>query len=57
MPMMCHAVVAVAAMSVVGGVSALVTVEDAAKAAAEVVDNWQCRRQLRSVINFSQFFF
>jgi hypothetical protein len=55
--MMCLAVVVMAVMSVVGGVSALATVEKLAMVAAEEVDNGQGDWRLCRVIYFSQLFF
>ncbi len=55
--MMSLAVVAVAVMTVVGGVSTMVMVEEVATAAAEVADDGRGRWRLCSVIYFSPFFF
>jgi hypothetical protein len=55
--MMCLAVVAVAAMLVVGGVSATETVVEVATAAAEEADDGRGGWRLCSVIYFSPIFF
>ncbi len=51
---MCVAVVAVAAMSVMGGGSVMATVEEAAMAAAEEADDWRGGWRLCSVFYFTQ---
>ncbi len=55
--MMCLTVVAVAVMSMVGGVSATAMVEEAAMVAAEEVGNGQGGWQLCTVIHVKPFFF
>ncbi len=57
MPGMCLAVVAVAAMSVVGGESATATVEEAAREAAEEAGDGPGGWWLCSVFYFSPIFF
>ncbi len=57
MPGMCLAVVAVAAMLVVGGGSATAMVEEAAMEAAEEAGNGPGRWQLCSLFKFKPIFF